>query len=250
MNKYIDRVGLEVECMTSFDFEDDTPDHINDFWKLKEDGSVEADDNDGKYYPREYASIPFDSMNKLNKETGRLYSECVEYVNSTCGLHIHVSLKEKGYYQRLANMDFYKHFLHTLELTPMYQLNKLLRSRMTGTNGFCRGIKPEELSRLVGQEGDRYKLLNWKAYSKFHTLEFRVFPAMHKAESVTQAVRYTTKAINSFLDAQNIKRLWKEAREITAEEQRTPKKEVITVIAEQPMKKQVITLSQIARRGF
>lgn len=120
-------------------------------------------------------------------------------VNDTCGLHVHVSLKNNIEYMFLMNGAFHSYYLE--KMIAWGEKNKINEGsefwkRIEGQNEYCmKTFNPREQR---DGEGERYGQLNF-CYAKHGTLEFRMLPCFHKKTIAVKAVKETVKIVNSFL---------------------------------------------------
>jgi len=126
------------------------------------------------------------------------------FTNSTCGLHIHISLKRNLDYSRLMSPNFYTYFLHHIE---KWAEGYILKSspfwnRLRGANSYCRReFKADEQVLLTHKESPRYTHLNY-CFSLHHTLECRLFPTFKQVEVACHAVRAFVDIVEAWLEQQ------------------------------------------------
>lgn len=130
-------------------------------------------------------------------------------VNSTCGLHVHLSVNNLNY-GRLMETEFKDYFEQQLAqflqdgLDRNAQGFELLRSRFNGDNRYCQKIfRPAEQIYVPGRYGDpavhpRYSQLNF-CYNRHGTVECRVFPCFPDPEDGCAAVSMFYKTVFDYL---------------------------------------------------
>jgi len=156
-------------------------------------------------------------------------NECMDYMtkfyptetNSTCGLHIHVSVKNEKAYKRLMTHSFNEFFLAQVEkfgienkigykngvLTDSLKAKSQFWKRLAGQNTYCQKVfNPRTQLRNTNKDGTRYNQLNF-CYNliganrkKNHTLECRLFPAFQKKEIAIKAIEFFYDCVTSFLN--------------------------------------------------
>lgn len=132
-----------------------------------------------------------------------------QYVNASCGLHVHVSINELNY-GRLMDHDFEAYYNERLAAFIQDGLNRgaagydLLRSRFAGENRYCQKkfIPEQQLfePRRYGppEEHPRYCQLNF-CYGRHGTVECRVFPCFPDVEEGVKAVELFYDIVHSYL---------------------------------------------------
>lgn len=204
--QWINKVGVEVECGVH-------PDHsradIAGFNNTT-DGSLR--DNGNHTSCREFVSEAHDypsQMEDLKLGLEDVY-EIINEINESMGLHIHVSFTKDEYYYRLASTKFEEFFINRLKQTSLWENNPSLQKRVEGGENnvtgreadyFCRNVDPETIDQqLRDRRGSNQKYRRIVFFkNKYDTVEFRLFSAMETAEEVMQAVDFTTRTINAYM---------------------------------------------------
>lgn len=114
-----------------------------------------------------------------------------DVVNASCGYHVHVSFKDTKSYVRLMDSNFYDYFLNRMEgwgksigLPDDHEF----WNRFVGDNYYCKQeFYPEGQVIYKTKHDNRRSHLNF-AYSRFGTIECRLFPAFNKVEHYTSAL--------------------------------------------------------------
>lgn len=202
MSRYINKFGLEIEG--GWSVIPDIPHFHTD-----PDPSLEG----GARHLTEFISEPIkynsDHSEPIWEQVERLYEYNSE-MNSSMGLHIHVSLNKDGYYPFFTTKKFTEYFREYVSdnLYKFQGKNKeRLRRRLSTSSAshgdphyFCKAYRHySDLDKNLRGRG-RFRKVNFSNLRRSrNTLEFRVFPAMTKASAVKKAYRITTGAINSYL---------------------------------------------------
>lgn len=208
MGKWINKIGIEVECGV---YPDEAAKNIPGF-NITSDGSLrrtEGINTDLVEYVSEAHKYP-DQMEDMAASVNDIY-DIVNDINDSMGLHIHVSFNKDEYYYRIASKKFHDYFVERLKGTDLWENNERLRKRVEGGENnvrprddcqhFCKPIEnPKEIDQQLQRSGTglKYKRIVYFKH-KYDTVEFRLFPAMDTPEEVAQAVNITSTAINSFL---------------------------------------------------
>lgn len=196
----IERVGLEMEGGW-----DRPPANLN----IVHDGSVRMDAEIDRTGRRIQAG---EAVSGIMAIEGNTIEEWVttnfpQYVNNTCGLHIH--------------MSFPKATTYTLLMTPKYDATVLayvrewaqeeglpqthaIFPRLNGQNRYCKLVYDGEAqSRRIkaydyDSEGNRYTAIN-RCYLHLKTLEHRYLPMLESPALAISAVRRVIAITNAFL---------------------------------------------------
>lgn len=125
-----------------------------------------------------------------------LYNAYPDRVNSTCGLHVHLSVKPE-FYVRLAQSKFATAFRASMTDWSNFLTEKeQFLARLRGRNTYCQDrFVPHE--QMIGVNNERYAALNY-CYGKHRTLEVRLLPMF----------RDTAQAYRSILAVVNTVRGW------------------------------------------
>lgn len=209
---WIDKIGVEIEIGIHEDFKNRD---ITGFRK-EGDGSLRVEEYVS--YKREYVSHPVsypDGVEDLMEGVNQIYG-IVHEVNYSMGLHIHVSFNRDEDRERLASLQFQDFFLNRLKESELYNRNRSdserLRKRVEdrephpaysdSTYGhYAQKIKDRQnidkmLRHTGGRRERKYRLFR---LHPSNTIEFRIFPAMEKAERVKEAIDIVTTSINAYL---------------------------------------------------
>ena len=150
-------------------------------------------------YIGECVSIPFDSLEKAINWTSEFYPRKSD---KSCGMHIHVSLKDKLSYMRLMNKKFYNYFLTRVTAWGVEKnINEgtIFWERLTGQNTYCMNkFQPEKQYKHRDKSSERRTHLNY-CYNVHQTIECRLFPTFQKKELSISAIELYADIINSYL---------------------------------------------------
>jgi hypothetical protein len=109
------------------------------------------------------------------------------YVNDTCGLHVHLDMRQREPYGCAAR-------LLDMQATILKMVHKSRRN-----NHYC--DRREKSSQLAGLEcadaGTRYAAVNTKSYRKLRTIEVRAHHATMYASEVVDWVKWLVKVVDN-----------------------------------------------------
>jgi len=193
--KHIDRFGVELEG--GWDIQ--PPLYAANPRSYHEDGSVYVT---GRWRAGEIVSIPMSTWNEGNSFMMDNYPQ---HVGGSCGMHVHMSFKNNPYVIALLADDkgYQDGLIDTLTLWGKKKnvVNNFFWSRLAGENQYCKldwdgvGVR--------GQE--RYRAVNFTAYSKHTTIEIRILPMFRSkklaASAVKRVIAYTDWYINKLLES-------------------------------------------------
>jgi hypothetical protein len=206
MDKFpqINMVGVEMEG--GWDPDNPTCDDI------KSDCSVQVNDHDdddydedddgyshGRYKNGEYVTSPISKWQTLVNEMKDNYPD---KVNSTCGLHVHVSVPTIPAYEALMNERFYNFLKKSLRVWG--KKNNIpshhnFWHRLKGNNQYCEDFhNPDSQVWETGKGGDRYCIVNY-CYSCHGTMEVRVLPMFEKKSLSVSAVERVLWTVQRYL---------------------------------------------------
>lgn len=123
--------------------------------------------------------------------------------NSSCGLHVHISLRELSYYTRLMEPAFYTrvfiptmtHFCNAIRHSGD---RALFTARLRGDNHFCQDMTMSVIQANYLRGTDRYTQLNYD-YRQFGTVECRLFPMFSTATRASRAVHAYLRCVHTYL---------------------------------------------------
>lgn len=169
----------------------------------KRDGSV----GDGGRLPGvsgEITTRPHEDIDKLCEDTVKLWPQ---YVNHTCGFHIHTSFNELNT-SVLADKPFWNYFLARWEAWGKAHEKKMtndernwfwdrLEAKSEKARRYCkREFIPD---RQFEHHEERYTSINFTAWHKFKTIEVRFLPMFKKPELAISAIHELASIFDTFL---------------------------------------------------
>lgn len=210
-NKHIDKVGIEFEGFFESDFASSLTDRGGLIHDVGTDGSLRSDDFSSNHnmHGFEARSFPL-GVTKLN-ELLVFMSEAQKnkkyYINHSCGLHFHVSLKKHAY-GSIVNKKFYDDFCNLMKT----HFNKIYQDRYN--NEYC-SQDPSPSHVLDFSEGDKdrydkehhfrlqsrrkYRFINF-AYRDHGTIEFRAYGGKYAiVEELSSCIAKTLDLLDSHI---------------------------------------------------
>lgn len=190
MTTTIDRVGLEIEGEWTAEGAEEMR------WKgvqFKRDGSISSQDGGMAWElvtapkrPNKRLFMFLDKLDKVERAGGYKYNE-------TMGFHVHMSFSNgKTHYPfEVWSKQFNAYFLYKLEK----QFPQVWESRKN--NRYCRAYKHRSDAE-VAEPHSRYQAVNYQAYGKHGTVEFRIFPA-DSAVNMRKYLEFTIETVRGFL---------------------------------------------------
>jgi Putative amidoligase enzyme len=155
---------------------------------MKEDGSVEADDD--SLYPREFAARPASGdrlVELVHTVTSTLRNAGCD-TNQSCGLHLHLDMTGTSESTRTRVVRWWRVY------EPLFfALVKEERSH----NSYCRKVEGTNITTL---RNDRYRSLNISAYHRHNSYELRLH---HGTIDAKEILSFTRTALNFFDFASN-----------------------------------------------
>lgn len=172
-------VGLEIECFTNY-----TPvevqlfliDNKLDNWvEVVDDGSIEP--NTFHQYPVEFRIlIPQTRLSQYLNKLGAFFKKYKFYVNSSCGLHVHLDMRNRNVDKCYTNLLNFQDLLFRL----------VAKSRQN--NNYAEYV-------TLPKTGNRYLAINWISYARHKTLEVRLHQATLDVELIKNWVNLLLKII-------------------------------------------------------
>lgn len=136
-----------------------------------------------------------------------------DYVDQSCGMHVHLSLKRPFIYQRLMVNHPYSYpativrYIERWALTEQLPADHPIWSRLANQNEYCQHIfHADEQVRTSAKdfdhhrEGHRYTVVSF-CWSRYKTVECRLLPMMQTAAQGVRAVQEVINITNAFLAA-------------------------------------------------
>lgn len=182
---FINKVGLELEGGWT---------DIRGF-HLVHDGSVNID----APFVGEVVSKPLEPS---GIETW-LFNAYPDVLNETCGLHVHVSVKNPLYYAHLMELEFQEYLIKALITWGnkiKIRADHPFWSRVRGENTYASfNFWPERQWDRKEHHGERYTALNY-TWARFQTVECRVLPGFKQKECALGAIFAVIDAFETFLE--------------------------------------------------
>jgi len=207
------KFGYEIEGGFTSDFSESTTneetgerERNNQYWR--HDGSVSSED----YMAGEIASPVFrvDRMNQFQKFVKK---NLPSQVDSSAGLHCHVSVNSKYAYARLMDVEFWNAFKTEvwkffkesyIDETISEETYEEFTNRFRGKSRYCKPVFAPNSQvdnvwyRLENNEDGRYTQLNYP-FGQHGTIECRLFPATTNANEIINIISWFITFIASYL---------------------------------------------------
>jgi len=172
-------------------------------WQTGSDGSINI--RKCNSYPIEFKSKVYIMPKNLNQMIAdfKIISNEVNDINSSMGLHVHVSFSDKITYCRLCSYKFVRKF----QTSYRKRFTKAKEQRRMG-NSYCRfypskkQFEEEILKQIEFQDG-KYRSINFGAISGHGTIEFRIFPATKSVVEFKRYVNFVRRMILTFIKKNN-----------------------------------------------
>jgi len=133
-------------------------------------------------------------------------SKSIAEVNSSCGLHIHISFKKLHDYYKLFSWDFVCKFQDLIK--QKFKL-KLEKTRLNNT--FCQlyqcpsdFLKISNAAILCRSRSHRYHSVNFNSYNILKTVEFRVFPGVKSPVQFKKYLMMLLKFVDNYLQSKKL----------------------------------------------
>ena len=166
-------------------------------WEIKNDGSITARNsgNTAKELVSGVIEVNYSNENPLrdvNKQLDDLIIMITE-VNKSMGFHLHISFKDFYCYNLLYSKQFITFFRKKLK--AKYKDNEILQNRFK--NNYCSGRYNKTDFDGIDRIRTRYKMINFLAYSRHKTIEFRVFDV--NKDLMKDYIKTTLELVDEFL---------------------------------------------------
>jgi len=163
-NKKENHVGVEIELISKLDkdelaskLSECTKFKLGDYVEIKQDGSL-RNNSDFKYTHELTVLAEEFKIKEIIEEISKLL-DGNSTVNTSCGLHVHLDMR---------NRDVIKCYNN---LVKSQKLLFKMQPKSRQKNTYC---TKNHSSKWNGSTGSRYKAINKRAYDKFRTLEIRL----------------------------------------------------------------------------
>ena len=192
-NKHIDRIGIEFEGLFSNDFIEDLSYHRPPFLlSVGSDSSIRSAYN---MQTAEARTRPLFSEELI--KAIKFFSEAQKKksyrINSSCGLHYHVSIKKEAY-PLIVNQEFFDNY------RKMFSKNfpKVYKTRYN--NHYCSATISKEKHFTIKEPPSRYKMVNY-CLEKHGTVEFRAYGGKDaKVRELGELIKDTLALIGTTID--------------------------------------------------
>lgn len=148
----------------------------------------------------EHSSPICNSLEEINEYID--YGCYPDYMDSSCGLHIHVSFGENMLtYSKLMSPKFWRYYLKRYrEWGIRNNINKGSRfwTRMEGTSYAKKLFQPNKQYQLSHKSSERYCMLNY-ALALHGTLESRMLPMFNESRIAKSAIAEFINIVNTYI---------------------------------------------------
>ena len=138
-----------------------------------------------------------------------------QFVNETCGMHVHLSFKTAFAYNRIMTAQYpatvVKEFIAWAKREEL-PVTHPIWPRLAGQSRYCQhkfdaDAQVRNIDKDHNQErvGHRYTVINY-CYGRYSTAECRLLPMMDTVERATRAIQELLDITNAFLVALPVKR--------------------------------------------
>lgn len=125
-----------------------------------------------------------------------------DYINETCGLHVHVSFNHDLDYHKIMSSKFYEFFIMRIE--EWGEKNTILKNsqfwkRLSGDNAFCKcKFDADNQWEATSKREVRYRHLNY-CFKLHHTVECRLLPMFRDKRLAVSAIKEICQIIEDWL---------------------------------------------------
>lgn len=240
--KFRGQIGFEIECFTKLKNMNKINALIRQLnWTSDYDGSI------GGYNRSTETSFEFkskiyslDDIKIMLNDVKKVYK--LVKVNRSCGLHIHLSFEKLSNYYKLLCWNFIKQF-ETEYNTTFTSEDEQIRKTSHYSKFYETEINfnMDSQDQLVHGRNDRkpssrYHSVNFNAFHRYKTVEFRIFPATNKISKFKKYMTFLLTNINKFLIKSNFSNI-----EVSKAQIKIPNPEEKVII------KEIITKEEVKR---
>ena len=177
------KLGCEVECLGLVENHDTYHRVSNEIgWVLSSDGSIHGAKYGERGYEFKSKVYMISDKEQMFLDVAKLFATGIR-VNSTCGLHVHVSFKDTINYYKLLDWKFVSQFQDLIRTNFTSGIEK---KRLV--NSYCKFFDGESDFNSISnyqlvdyhKNEHRYRAVNFNAYNLYKTFEFRIFAATNK----------------------------------------------------------------------
>ena len=199
------QVDSDLDCMC--DCCQNECQHASDYVDNNYYEHIECEEREGDYYfSGESNSNPCSSMRDL---INYLQDNYPDEHDSTCGMHMHISLKSKKAYMTLINskfkdelMLFYSNWLDENKINEDSRAYQRLKNNTYCENTFRKEDIETQLYARDKDSSVRYRVLNY-CFSLHNTIELRFLNIFDKKEISSKCVKAIIKFIDSYIERNN-----------------------------------------------
>lgn len=125
-----------------------------------------------------------------------------DHVDTSCGMHVHMSFTDEADYSRLMYPDFWDYFQESWAKWAPENLHPKSKfwDRFAGNNRYClKEFIPERQWTQTGRSDARYRHLNF-CWGIHRTLECRLLPMFKHKSTAVKAINHLFELVNTFLN--------------------------------------------------
>lgn len=200
------KIGVEIECIALHKHRTALSNLCRELGYINSsDGSISHYDY-AKYNAYEFKSkvYPITEIKQLFIDVKRFLR--LVKVNSTCGLHMHISFEKMSDYYKILNWKVVKQFENNYNVTFTAD-NEQSRKSVH----YCKFYNTEDvfISETKQQlenthKGNfRYHSVNFNAFNQHNTIEFRIFAATNKILTFKKYVNFLLINLENFVTTEN-----------------------------------------------
>lgn len=207
LGRYVRKLGIELEGgICKYHFNEIVKHFPNRRIELKGDGSVDVEtncdtlwrhDNNTWYYGGEIVTDPFRDWSELEEFISFVFEKTCFTQNYTCGNHMHLSFREPNWYY-IGIMSKTRSVKKFLEAYKKHFRGLKYLERLD--NGYCvakYSLKDLEEMKIHGK---RYYAVNFDAWFRHKTLEFRIFPHTNNAQEYMEMAKFLVSTVEKIID--------------------------------------------------
>lgn len=207
-NKYVNRVGIEFEGLYDGDFRNSLLRHYDLIRDETEDSSIENDSDNLDATEIRTQPLTAGGLNEVLGIYNKNYKADLYQINSSVGLHYHISLK-KRYYGYLVNQDFYDAYVKMVKL----HFPKLYQDRKGNNYCYANLLELDDSyydddtvkDHFQLQSENKYAFVNYQ-YLEHSTIEFRAYGGTYASiEGLAKCIQLTIDLIEKFIKTHEMK---------------------------------------------
>ena len=163
--------------------------NVENFVCLKGDGSLRGED-EYKYTHELTVCVKESEHKEIMRRIIDALNEAEARVNKTCGLHVHLDMRNRDHLTVFNNLVKAQDILYAMN--PKIRTEGSGYSRRVTTSSF-----DEAVGNVLGNRQDRYSGINAQSYAKYKTLEVRLHSGSTNYEKITNWVDILVKIASS-----------------------------------------------------